>query len=91
MRDIFGSDEEDEERIELRNSFLYEVEAVGGPMLDIRKDAVSGPFTETEELHSEEAKVLEEIYKALGNEKVTHKRMECAPPWIVKKAVDEEL
>lgn len=92
MRDIFGSDSEEQEvGIGTRTSFLAEIDADGEPMLDIGMDSASGPQEGSEDLRSDEDLVLKDVYKAIGSGQVTRKSMECAPAWLVKKAVDEEI
>lgn len=42
------------------------------------------------ELKSEEQTILNQVYDAIGGAQATRSQMDCAPQWILEKAVSEE-
>ena len=71
---------------------LFTNRVLGNPLEDIG-DTPRGKDTEGDkpvQLESQEQRVLDDLYGILGSEQVTRRKMECAPPWIVEKAVTAE-
>lgn len=97
LKDIFGSDGESEEedmegdhRKEAA-AMMGRMSAVGNSELDIGDIVPRGPNAEMEELVSHKSRILEDIYRVIGGEQVTRRKLEFAPPWIVEMADKEEL
>ena len=75
----------------MQGSFLNNI-VTGNPIEDIG-EAPAGKTKESDrplELESHEQRVLDDTHGILGSEQVNRRKMECAPPWIVQKAVQEE-
>lgn len=88
-------DEERGERVQTprrQQGSFFSNNVSGNPVEDIG-DTMHGKIRKDDkpvELESEEQRVLDDIYGILGSEQVTRRKMECAPPWIVEKAVKTE-
>ena len=94
--DVILSEERDENEAQEKQHRMHKSfftnQAVGNPAEDIG-DTPQGRSKEMEEpfeLESHEQKVLDDIYGILGSEQVTRRKLECAPPWVVEKAVKSE-
>lgn len=93
MMDVFGPEDDDEETTAtdtLRKSFFTKA-VLGEPEKDIGPTAHQQQIPVKFELQSDEQKVLQEIHKVTGGAQVSRKKMDCAPQWVLDKAVAEEL
>jgi len=63
----------------------------GIPEKDIGQTSSSGANYAAAELESDEQKILDEMYKSVGGAQVMRHKMACAPPWLLDRAVEEEL
>lgn len=71
-------------------SFMCENTPVGNPELDIGKTTVSSP-DDSNTIKSDEQRELDKLFEMLGGKQLTRKKLECAPSWLLDKAVEEEL
>lgn len=93
-RNVFGDGEDnDMTASEGRVGSLFTKNNQGDPMQDVGElpQGTGTEQLEDIELKSQEQETLEEIHKILGSAQVTRRKMECAPPWIVNKAIEAEL
>lgn len=88
MSEIFSDDYDTTPQQDSRS--FYTKAAEGEQEKDIGDIYTAGP-KKGEELTSKEQDVLASIYEVIGSDQVTRKRMECAPQWILDKAVRSEL
>ena len=61
------------------------------PEKDICTDSSTQLDIEGFELQSEQQLALERLYEATGGEQVTRSKMESAPPWLIQKALEDEI
>lgn len=59
--------------------------------MDIEDTPSSYEQSVGKELHTNEQKVLEDMYRNNGSEQVSRSKLEFSPQWIIEKAVKEEL
>lgn len=52
---------------------MEDIKSIGDPTLNIGKDGVDGPWAQSEELQSNEQKVLEDVYECIGSDQVSNK------------------
>lgn len=82
-------EEEVDNTPDVKTSFFSKV-SNGNPMMDIGMEAPHGP-DDTTDLISDEQRILKKIYLATGGAQLSRNKMECAPQWVLDKAVKEEL
>lgn len=61
------------------------------PELDIGSPTETKSIPVNTKLHSDEQRVLNEMYQILGNEPVSRSKLEFVPQWIITKAIKEEI
>ena len=60
------------------------------PAADINKLKVTRRLPKNVTLTSDRARVMKRIYKTIGKDQVSRKRLESAPSWIVREAFEKE-
>ncbi|PXF43195.1 hypothetical protein BWQ96_07070 [Gracilariopsis chorda] len=92
MIDVVGPDyaTDDETSSGNHQSTFFSTMVTGEPARDIGQKNAEGPQRSSDlQLHSDEQSGLNEIYAAIRNEQVTRRKMDCAPQWILERAVAE--
>lgn len=90
MREIFGDETKNDRDATKRVSAFFCSTVIGDPSRDVGTTKESDVISQVE-LTSDEQKVLNEVYAVVGSDQVTRRHMECAPQWLVDKAVKAEL
>lgn len=80
--EVFGPEtSEDDNAVQSSTrSLFFANTAVGDPSRDIGQMTAQGPQENEVSLHSGEQKVLKQIHDVLGNTRVTHRKLDFAPP-----------